>query len=52
MRMIQEGATHIAVATDLVIESYRYDLWAGYKTGEGSRPTCWRRRSSLSSKMP
>lgn len=33
--MIGEGATHIAVATDHVIESFRNRLWAGYKTGEG-----------------
>ena len=33
--MMKEGATHIAVATDHVIESFRNELWAGYKTGEG-----------------
>jgi hypothetical protein len=33
--MIREGATHIAVATDHVIESVRNRLWPGYKTGEG-----------------
>src|ERR1700675_3061405 len=33
--MIKGGATHIAVATDHVIESFRNDLWPGYKTGEG-----------------
>jgi 5'-3' exonuclease len=33
--MIREGATHIAVATDHVIESFRNELWPGYKTGEG-----------------
>lgn len=33
--MIREGATHIGVATDHVIESFRNGLWAGYKTGEG-----------------
>lgn len=36
--MIQAGATHIAVATDHVIESFRNDLWADYKTGEGVEP--------------
>ncbi len=36
--MIREGATHIAVATDHVIESFRNDLWPGYKTGEGIEP--------------
>jgi 5'-3' exonuclease len=33
--MIETGATHIGVATDHVIESFRNDLWADYKTGEG-----------------
>jgi 5'-3' exonuclease len=33
--MIERGATHIAVATDHVIESFRNDLWPGYKTGAG-----------------
>ena len=33
--MIKGGATHIAVATDQVIESFRNDLWPGYKTSEG-----------------
>jgi hypothetical protein len=33
--MIRGGATHIAVATDHVIESFRNDLWSGYKTSEG-----------------
>ena len=36
--MIGEGATHIAVATDKVIESFRNALWPGYKTGEGIEP--------------
>ena len=36
--MIRGGATHIAVATDHVIESFRNDLWPGYKTGEGIEP--------------
>ncbi len=33
--MIKNGATHLAVATDHVIESFRNQLWPGYKTGEG-----------------
>ena len=33
--MIKGGATHIAVATDHVIESFRNELWPGYKTSEG-----------------
>ncbi len=36
--MIQGGATHIGVATDHVIESFRNRLWASYKTGEGVEP--------------
>jgi 5'-3' exonuclease len=36
--MIRSGAKHIAVATDHVIESFRNDLWAGYKTSEGVEP--------------
>ncbi len=36
--MLGEGATHIAVATDHVIESFRNALWPGYKTGEGIEP--------------
>jgi 5'-3' exonuclease len=36
--MIKGGATHIAVATDHVIESFRNELWPGYKTGEGIEP--------------
>ena len=32
------GATHLAVATDHVIESSRNGLWTGYKTGEGIEP--------------
>jgi 5'-3' exonuclease len=33
--MIKNGVTHLAVATDHVIESFRNELWPGYKTGEG-----------------
>ena len=36
--MLGNGATHIAVATDHVIESFRNSLWPGYKTGEGIEP--------------
>ena len=36
--MIQQGATHIGVATDHVIESFRNRLWPTYKTGEGIEP--------------
>jgi 5'-3' exonuclease len=36
--MIRSGATHLAVATDHVIESFRNGLWPGYKTGDGVEP--------------
>ena len=36
--MIKDGATHIAVATDHVIESFRNELWPRYKTSEGVEP--------------
>ena len=35
LQMFEQGATHLGVATDHVIESFRNDLWPGYKTGEG-----------------
>jgi 5'-3' exonuclease len=35
LEMIEKGATHLGVATDHVIESFRNGLWDGYKTGEG-----------------
>jgi 5'-3' exonuclease len=36
--MLESGVTHIGVATDHVIESFRNDLWPGYKTSEGMDP--------------
>ena len=33
--LLASGATHVGVATDSVVQSFRNDLWAGYKTGEG-----------------
>src|ERR1700704_5665250 len=36
--MIEKGATHLGVATDHVVESFRNDLYAGYKTSEGVAP--------------
>jgi 5'-3' exonuclease len=38
LQMIEEDATHVGVATDHVIESFRNQLWSGYKTGEGIEP--------------
>src|SRR6188474_1847426 len=39
--MLKGGATHVGVATDHVIESFRNDLWPGYKTGDGIDPALW-----------
>ena len=39
LQMIEEGATHVGVATDHVIESFRNRLWSGYKTSDGIEPT-------------
>jgi 5'-3' exonuclease len=39
--MLEGGATHLGVATDHVIESFRNDLWPGYKTGQGIDPDLW-----------
>src|SRR5712692_3044558 len=38
-KMLEDGATHVGVATDHVIESFRNELWPEYKTGEGIEPT-------------
>ena len=35
LELVEQGATHLGVATDHVIESFRNDLWPDYKTGEG-----------------
>jgi 5'-3' exonuclease len=40
-QMIEGGATHIGVATDHVIESFRNDLWPDYKTSDGIEPALW-----------
>ncbi len=41
IQMLEKGATHIGVATDHVIESFRNELWPDYKTGEGIDPALW-----------
>ena len=41
LQMIEDGATHLGVATDHVIESFRNALWPGYKTGEGLDEALW-----------
>lgn len=38
LQLVADGATHVAVASDHVIESFRNDLWAGYKTSAGMAP--------------
>src|SRR6266704_2743045 len=38
LEMIEQGATHVGVATDHVIESFRNRLWPDYKTGDGIEP--------------
>jgi 5'-3' exonuclease len=38
LNLLAEGVTHLAVATDHVVESFRNELWAGYKTGEEIDP--------------
>src|SRR5258708_20320898 len=42
LEMIESGATHLGVATDHVIESFRNDLWPDYKTGDGIEPALLR----------
>src|ERR1700693_3720584 len=38
LQMIEQGATHVGVATDHIIESFRNRIWPEYKTGEGIEP--------------
>src|SRR5215510_10786677 len=38
LTLLEEGATHIGVATDHIVESFRNDLWDTYKTSEGMDP--------------
>lgn len=41
LAMVRQGATHVGVATDHVIESFRNEMWPGYKTGAGVPPDLW-----------
>jgi 5'-3' exonuclease len=41
VQLLEGGATHVGVATDHVIESFRNDLWPGYKTGAGIERALW-----------
>jgi 5'-3' exonuclease len=47
LALIEDGATHVGVATDHVIESFRNDLWPGYKTGEAVDQTLWSQAGPL-----
>ena len=47
LEMIEKGATHLGVATDHVIESFRNSLWGEYKTGEGIDPALRRQFEPL-----
>ncbi|MDX2379803.1 MAG: 5'-3' exonuclease H3TH domain-containing protein [Acidimicrobiia bacterium] len=38
LMLVEDGATHVGIASDHVIESFRNEMWAGYKTGEGMDP--------------
>jgi 5'-3' exonuclease len=51
LEMIEEGATHVGVATDHVIESFRNKIWSGYKTGEGIEPALWAQFHPLESAL-
>lgn len=51
MEIIEDGATHLGVATDHVIESFRNDLWPGYKTGAGIDPALWAQFHPLESAL-
>lgn len=42
MSLLRDGATHVGVATDYVIESFRNEMYAGYKSGEGIDANLWR----------
>jgi 5'-3' exonuclease len=41
LQILETGGTHVGVATDHVIESFRNGLWAGYKTGDGIERALW-----------
>jgi 5'-3' exonuclease len=47
VQMLEGGATHVGVATDHIIESFRNELWADYKTGEGIERTLWKQFGPL-----
>ena len=45
--LLEEGVTHLGVATDHVVESFRNELWPGYKTSEGMDPAILRQFAPL-----
>ena len=47
LSMFEESVTHLGVATDHVVESFRNGLWDGYKTGEGIAPVLFRQSHPL-----
>jgi 5'-3' exonuclease len=51
LELIEGGATHLGVATDHVIESFRNQLWSGYKTGDGIEPALWAQFQPLESAL-
>ncbi len=51
LELIEQGATHLGVATDHVIESFRNDLWPDDKTGDGIEPPLWRQFHPLEDAM-
>jgi 5'-3' exonuclease len=51
LAMIRDGATHLGVATDHVVESFRNDMYAGYKTGEGIETVLWEQFHPLESAL-
>ncbi len=52
VQMLETGATHVGVATDHVIESFRNDLWPGYKTGAGVDPALLAQFQPLEDALP
>jgi 5'-3' exonuclease len=51
LQMLEKGATHIGVATDHVVESFRNELWNDYKTGEGIEPALYAQFHPLESAL-
>jgi 5'-3' exonuclease len=49
--MVKGGATHVGVATDHVIESFRNSMYPGYKTGDGIDPALWRQFHPMESAL-